>query len=80
MCGFVTHQAMIEVDVDTSSRFRSAFKQIHGYMPNSRSARRAVVGGIILFASGFLLAKMEALSVLFVGSGSRYAQIQYVDQ
>ena len=65
------HQAMAEVDVDTASYYRRAFDQIHGYMPESPGARRAVVGGILLFISGFMLAKMAALSVLFVGSSSR---------
>ena len=63
---------MGEVDVDTSSHYRGAFDRIHGYMPESPGARRAVVGGILLFISGFMLAKMAALSVLFVGSGSRF--------
>ena len=62
---------MAEVDVDTASHYRRAFDQIHGYMPESPGARRAVVGGILLFISGFMLAKMAALSVLFVGSSSR---------
>ena len=64
--------AMMEVDVDTDLHYRSAFERIHGYMPRSPGARRAVVGGIVVFVSGFLLAKMTALSVLFVGSHSRY--------
>jgi len=62
---------MAEVDIDTASHYRRAFDQIHGYMPDFPSARRAVVGGMLLFISGFMLAKMVALSVLFVGSGSR---------
>ena len=64
--------AMMEVDVDTDLHYRSAFERIHGYMPRSPNARRAVVGGTVVFVSGFLLAKMTALSVLFVGSHSRY--------
>jgi len=67
-----TTQAMGEVDIDTTSHFRRAFDRIHGYMPESPGARRAVVWGIVLFISGFMLAKMAALSVLFVGSGSRF--------
>ena len=63
---------MAEVDIDTASNYRRAFDQIHGYMPDSPSARRAVVGGILLCISGFMLAKMAALSVLFVGSSSRF--------
>ena len=70
---------MTEVDVDTDSRYRSAFEQVHGYMPKSLSAQRTVVGGIVLFISGFLLAKMAALSVLFVGSDSRCVEIRYID-
>jgi len=62
---------MGEVDIDTYSHYRRAYDRIHGYMPESPGARRAVVGGIVLFISGFMLAKMTALSVLFVGSGSR---------
>jgi len=64
--------AMMEVDVDTDLHYRSAFERIHGYMPKSPGARRAIVGGTVVFISGFLLAKMVALSVLFVGSHSRY--------
>ena len=63
---------MAEVDIDTASHFRGAFDRIHGYMPESPGARRAVVGGIVLFVSGCMLAKMAALSVLFVGSSSRF--------
>ena len=59
------------MDLDTDSHLRGAFDRIHGYMPESPSARRAVVGGILLFISGFMLAKMAALSVVFVGSNSR---------
>ena len=62
---------MVEVDIDTAFHFRHAFDRIHGYMPESPGAQHAVVGGILLFISGFMLAKMAALSVLFVGSGSR---------
>jgi len=62
---------MAEVDIDTASHYRGTFDRIHGYMPESPSARRAVVGGMLLFIYGFMLAKMAALSVLFVGSSSR---------
>ena len=70
---------MGEVDVDTASHFRGAFDRIHGYMPDSPSARRAVIGGVLLFISGFMLAKMAALSVLFVGSGSRCVEVRFID-
>eukprot|EP00620_Florenciella_sp_RCC1587_P018684 CAMPEP_0182564282 /NCGR_PEP_ID=MMETSP1324-20130603/6257_1 /TAXON_ID=236786 /ORGANISM="Florenciella sp., Strain RCC1587" /LENGTH=182 /DNA_ID=CAMNT_0024777699 /DNA_START=8 /DNA_END=552 /DNA_ORIENTATION=- len=70
--------AMMEVDLDTDLHFRSAFERIHGYMPSSPGARRAVVGGTVVFVSGFLLAKMTALSVLFVGSRSSHVAITWL--
>ena len=70
---------MGEMDVDTDSLFRRAFDSIHGYMPEPPGAQRAVVGGILLFISGFMLAKMAALSVLFVGSGSRCVEVRFID-
>jgi len=54
-----------ELDVDTSFGFRTDFPMIHGYIPSKSVVREAlVVGGIMLFVSGYFGAKLIALAIL----------------
>ena len=54
-----------ELDVDTSVRYRTNYRSVHGYMPTASSARQGLVlFGILLFVSGYLGAKLTALVTL----------------
>ena len=61
--------ATTELDIDTSSKYRTEWPSVHGYIPTDRPLRQGmVVLGIVLFISGYLLSKMVALVSLVSGT------------
>ena len=58
--------AVFEVDIDKDTNYRQLFKKVHGYIVAER--RGIIVAGIAMFASGYLVSKVIAISVLGIGS------------